>query len=240
MIWRLLVVVVIVMGTTAPAFVHRSGGSGSGPGLSPDCGPVSPTTGYPISGNLQCYTAGGGAANGGIGPPCLYNGYGAFCWTPYRIFDAGGTGNDYGVYYYMLNGKIVGWSSLNQIQQGGTFFRERIPDQLINLYGDYSDALFPCCSPTFVPVASPPAMPYVLGVNFTPSPDGSSITAPTASTVTSVDGVWSFGTATSGGNYNILLNGVPAAQETGSKIVINASGNAFIQSATNGMESLGR
>ena len=82
------------------------------------------------------------------------------------------------------------------------------------------------------PLPWDPLPPSQVTPPFTPSADGTTMTAP-PSTITSEDGVWSFGPPASGGGYYLRLNGAAVATAGGTghvvdTIAINSHGRIWV------------
>jgi len=88
-------------------------------------------------------------------------------------------------------------------------------------------------SPNLNPMPIDP-LPTTFAPPYTPSPDGTSISGGVGS-VTTDDGVWSFGAAETGG-WVPMLNGVPAAigKKATTEIQVNAHGQAFLHIVNDG------
>lgn len=172
-------------------------------------------------GSSSQFTPDGTEITYNTGPPVLHTAWGDFSAQAPPYFAGGG------VFYILLNGRRVGMIQ-NALSAGAQFALAAGVYQLWtdhggNVYafinGDNGFAMYYNCgwiasgdtSGRFAPVAgyTLPSPPFTPG--YTPSPDGTTITAPTASTVTTQDGVWGI---ISG---NLALNGIP--------VVWNRSGN---------------
>ncbi len=157
--------------------------------------------------------------------PALTTGYGTWTWGT-QVADPG-THAATGWWWVKLNGKVVFFSSQNQVGFAGNFFGDWYDGNWFAFQASYG--FFNNCSPDIcAPYGFPtPVTPPNAPGPFTPSPDTTSITAPTG-TVTSVDGVWTWGSSTGGGNYNVVLNGVPLVNRNASQMQINGGGNIFL------------
>jgi hypothetical protein len=153
----------------------------------------------------------------------LVNGYGTWIWgsqiAPPGIHAATGW------FWVKLNGKTVFFSGQNRIDFGGQFFADYFDGNWFCYQNNYTFSVN--CSPDICAPYGPPTPipPPIVTPPFTPSPDGTSITAPSG-TVTTADGVWTWGSASGGGNYNILLNGL-YINANASQMQVNSHGSLF-------------
>ena len=65
----------------------------------------------------------------------------------------------------------------------------------------------------------------------TPSSDGTTSSAPGGASVTSYEGVWTWGAPFGGGNYNLLLNGSPPIDVGAGAVMKISNGNFYVQNA---------
>jgi hypothetical protein len=112
-------------------------------------------------------------------------------------------------------GPRFGWtSSANFIYQTWTYhllkgnIKAATPESEAFCESGYSNFLTPV-----VDTSPIPPIPPVVATSITPIPAGQILNAPS--------GVWTFGTAKGGGDYWILLNGQPATNGAGTKLVLS-------------------
>jgi hypothetical protein len=169
----------------------------------------------------------GFSSDGSISQPpsgaALVNGYGTWTWgaqiAPPGIHAAKGW------YWVKLNGKTVFLSGENRINFGEQFFADYTDGNWFCFQAYYG--FFINCSPNICAPYGPPTpiTPPIVTGPFTPSPDGTSLTAPNG-TVTTADGVWTWGAGTGGANYQVLLNGLYVVNA--SQMQVNSHGNLFL------------
>jgi len=164
----------------------------------------------------------------------LVNAFGTFAWTNRQVEDPGGTPHEqYGMWFVTLT--PAGGGTPVQLSLGGLGFMSMAQDQLGTVYleqGDANWSVFLGWTLTIVgspePIFTPPGalqVPTVSGP-FTPSPDSMTpITAPTG-TLTSVDGVWTWGAADTGGDFFLLLNGATTGFSAHT-LIIESNSHAF-------------
>jgi hypothetical protein len=137
-----------------------------------------------------------------------------------------------GVFYAMLNGRpvtqveasqgiVLAWGTVPstywlEINYGGNIYAFPNGDTGVCSYQGYSWLTNHTTVPPPYPITGPgQALPNYMPP-YTPSADGSSITAPTVSTLTTIDGTWSFGSVNSlYGGYDLMLNGIPIGDNRG-------------------------
>jgi hypothetical protein len=183
----------------------------------------------------------------GISPDgtTIYGNTGGTLQTLYGTWDFGdqygGPGPDGNIYRYpLLNGREI--LNTDGIEGNMIAFRQMVVDKGGNLFGltyssvwnvwdDYSwlyDGNYPNSGTNYDPLPPSQVTPP-----FTPSPDGTSITGGTGS-LTSIDGVWSFGAA-NGSGWNLMLNGTNVGISGGTLAVdaieINSHGQVWARQA---------
>ena len=182
---------------------------------------------------------------GGISPDgtTIHGNTGGTLQTLYGTWDFGDQyappGPDGNVYRYpRLNGREI--LNITGIENNMLAFRQMVVDNGGNLYGltfssiwnvwdSYSwlyDGAYPPGSTTLDPLP-----PQQVTPPFTPSPDGTTITGGTGS-LTSIDGVWSFG-APNGSGWNLMLNGtlvgISGGNHATDMIEINSHGQVWVR-----------
>ena len=170
------------------------------------------------------YSPDGSVSNPPSGP-ALVNGYGTWTWG--TNFAPPGIHAANGWYWVKLNGKVVAFSGQNRVDFGEQLFVDEFDGNWFCFQAAYG--LFVNFSPNIGPPYGPPAplVPPIANGPFIPSADGTSITAPNG-TVTSVDGVWTWGAQSGGSFYNLVLNGVPILSVNASQVQVNSHGNLFL------------
>jgi hypothetical protein len=158
--------------------------------------------------------------------PTLTNGYGPWAWGAQVL--APGIHAPNGWFWITLNGKTVFFSGENVLAYGNQIFADFTDGNWFCYQDNYqfqincsgADLETDICAPygNVIPVPN-------VGGPFTPSPDGTAITAPTG-TVTTVDGVWTWGTGTGGSNYQVWLNGVYIFHNA-SQMQVDSHGSLF-------------
>jgi hypothetical protein len=158
------------------------------------------------------------------GGAALINGYGTWTWG--AQIASHGIHAPNGWYWVKLNGKTVFFSGQNRIDFGEQFFADWFDGNWFCYQANYG--FFINCSPSICAPYGPPTpiTPPIVTGPFTPSPDGTSLTAPN-STVTTADGIWTWGTGTGGANYQLVLNGV-YLDINASQVQVNSHGNLFL------------
>jgi hypothetical protein len=174
------------------------------------------------SGGGMAFSPDGTISVGGSGPP-LVNAYGTWTWGPQVANPGINPGEANGWFWLNLNGKTVAYSSQNEVNFGGQFFQEQF-DANIFYYLNY---FFVIDNSPVISDPGPHPQPIIQGP-FTSDPDGSSITAPNGTLATD-DGVWTWGTLSSGTDYNVLLNGIPASFAA-TTLTIDSHGTLFVLS----------
>jgi hypothetical protein len=172
----------------------------------------------------------------------LVNTFGTFSWTNHQVEDPGGTPHEqYGMWDLLLT--PAGGGTAQQLTlPNGLGAMSMAQDQNGTVYIEQGDAnwyVFLGWTLTIVgspePIFTPPTAGQVPNVSgpFTPSADSMTpITAPVG-TKTSVDGVWTWGAADTGGDFFLLLNGASTGVSAHT-LTIESNGRAFANQAHTG------
>jgi hypothetical protein len=200
------------------------------------------------SSSVSQFTPDGTEITYNTGPPVLHTAWGDFSAQGIPYFTTGPN-----TFFILLNGRPVGQTqnvltggfppefsgcpaaSELWVDQGGNVYAFVSGDSGFYMYyngwitsGDTGARYAPAAG--YV-LPNPPFTP-----GYTPSPDGTTITAPTASTVTTQDGVWgiSGGVLTLNGtlvvdNRNSNNSGYPPNGMAASVVEVNSNGNLFFQ-----------
>jgi hypothetical protein len=192
----------------------------------------------------------GPALPNGCGTPgpsiSFTNAFGTFAWTNHQVEDPGVTPHEEcGMWFVTLTPAGGGAAQQFTLPNGfGAYAMAQDNSVSHTVYLEQGDAIWyaflgwsltPSSNllgePVFLP-AGPLQVPTVTGP-FTPSPDSMTpITAPVG-TLTSVEGVWTWGAADTGGDFFLLLNGATTGVSAHT-LTIESNGTAFAAQAHTG------
>jgi hypothetical protein len=186
----------------------------------------------------------GGGGPGTVTPPgdttiiaptgTLVNAYGTWGWGDKYVPGPGWAG---GVdqYFVTLNGKPAYGQNLKgpvrlTLSSGDIYGWEHDQQWWLWRNYDWKDMV---SSPDFVPTPGVSPTPNY-SPPYTPSADGTAVSGGVGS-LTTVDGVWTFGAPGPFGGYLLMLNGIVATQGTGfTDMQVNAFGQMFMRQADSG------